>query len=122
MRSFLDRGLTADGSSDDHPGVRSSSLFSRIAGHGTKWAVFFIWLVVIVGSFVAGVPEKYTDAQDNESTSFLPGDAESTKALTAAEELQGGELAPAVIIYRRESGLTGADKARIASDVKAMSA
>ena len=59
----------------------------------------------------AGIPEKYTDAQDNESTSFLPGDAESTKALTAAEELQGGELAPAVIIYRRESGLTAADKA-----------
>ena len=59
----------------------------------------------------AGVPEKYTDAQENESTSFLPGDAESTKALTAAEELQGGELAPAVILYRRESGLTAADKA-----------
>ena len=69
---------------------------------------------------VAGIPEKYTDAQDNESTSFLPGDAESTKALTAAEELQGGELAPAVIIYRRESGLTDADKAKIATDVKAM--
>ena len=68
----------------------------------------------------AGVPEKYTDAQENESTSFLPGDAESTKALTAAEELQGGELAPAVILYRRESGLTAADKQKIVSDVEAL--
>ena len=73
-------------------------------------------------SIVAGIPDKYTNAQDNESTSFLPGDAESTKALTAAEELQQGELAPAVIVYRRESGLTAADKAKIDADVKAMSA
>ena len=55
----------------------------------TKIIVFLVWLAVIVGSMVAGIPEKYTDAQDNESTSFLPGDAESTKALTAAEELSG---------------------------------
>ena len=64
-------------------------------------------------SFSAGVPEKYTDAQENESTSFLPGDAESTKALTAAEDLQGGELAPAVILYRRESR---ADRGRQGQD------
>ena len=68
-------------------------------------------------SFGFGVPEKYTDAQENESTSFLPGDAESTKALLAAEDLQGGELAPAVILYRRESGLTAADKQKIVDDV-----
>ena len=49
-------------------------------------------------SLFAGVPAKYTDAQDNDSTSFLPGDAESTKALTAAEDLQDGEIAPAVIL------------------------
>ena len=84
--------------------------------------MFLIWFVVIFASFAAGVPEKYTDAQDNESTSFLPGDAESTKALTAAEELQGGELAPAVILYRRESGLTAADKQKIVTDVKALTA
>ena len=62
----------------------------------------------------ANLPGKFTDAEENESTSFLPGDAESTKVLTAAEELQGGELAPAVIVYRRESGLTPADLQKIA--------
>ena len=55
-------------------------------------------------AFGANLPGKFTDAEENESTSFLPGDAESTKALQAAEELQGGELAPAVIVYRREAG------------------
>ena len=88
-----------------------SSIFAAVASPRAKWLVFLTWFVVIFASFGAGVPEKYTDAQENESTSFLPGDAESTKALTAAEELQGGELAPAVILYRRESGLTAGGQA-----------
>jgi RND superfamily putative drug exporter len=96
---------------------RRSSLFAAVAGPRAKWLVFGVWFVVIFGSFSAGISEKYTDAQENESTSFLPGDAESTKALTAAEDLQGGELAPAVILYRREAGLTPADKQKIVDDV-----
>jgi putative drug exporter of the RND superfamily len=99
-----------------------SRYFAFIAGPRAKWLVFLTWFVVIFASGLAGVPEKYTDAQENESTSFLPGDAESTKALTAAEELQGGELAPAVILYRRESGLTAADKQKIVTDVEALTA
>ena len=101
---------------------RRSSIFAAVAGPRAKWLVFGVWFVVIFASFAAGVPEKYTDAQENESTSFLPGDAESTKALTAAEDLQGGELAPAVILYRRESGLTAADKQKIVDDVEALTA
>jgi RND superfamily putative drug exporter len=96
---------------------RRSSLLVAVAGPRAKWLVFGVWFVVIFGSFSAGISEKYTDAQENESTSFLPGDAESTKALTAAEDLQGGELAPAVVLYRRETGLTAADKQKIVDDV-----
>ena len=96
---------------------RRSSLFAAVAGPRAKWIVFGVWFVVIFAAFTAGIPEKYTDAQQNESTSFLPGDAESTKALLATEDLQGGELAPAVILYRRESGLTAADKQKIVDDV-----
>ena len=96
---------------------RRSSIFAAVAGPRAKWIVFGVWFVVIAWSGILGVPEKYTDAQQNESTSFLPGDAESTKALLATEDLQGGELAPAVILYRRESGLTAADKQKIVDDV-----
>lgn len=92
-------------------------LFAAVAGPRARWIIAGLWLAVVLFSFGTGIPEKYTDAQENESTSFLPGDAESTKALTAAEELQGGELAPAVILYRRESDLTAADRARIVDDV-----
>ena len=36
--------------------------------------------------------------------------------LGITEELQGGEQAPIVIVYRREGGLTAADRARLAAD------
>jgi RND superfamily putative drug exporter len=95
------------------------SIFARPAGSRAKWVVFAVWLVgIFIAAGPANLPGKFTDAEENESTSFLPGDAESTKALQAAEELQGGELAPAVIVYRRESGLTGADRERIVEDVR----
>jgi putative drug exporter of the RND superfamily len=96
------------------------SIFAIAAGPRAKWVVFLIWLVGIFIAFGTNLPGKFTDAEENESTSFLPGDAESTKVLTKAEDLQGGELAPAVIVYRRESGLTAADKQKIVEDVGRM--
>jgi len=97
--------------------VSGRSIFSFPAGRRSKWIVFAIWIVAIFVAFGTNLPGKFTDAEDNESTSFLPGDAESTKALTATEDLQGGELAPAVIVFRRESGLTAADRTTIQADV-----
>ncbi len=95
------------------------SLFTFPAGRRAKWVVFAIWFIAIfVAAGPANLPGKFSDAEDNESTSFLPGDAESTKALEATEALQAGELAPAVIVYRRESGLTAADGRTIAEGVR----
>ena len=94
------------------------SVFTIAAGRRAKWVVFAVWVVaIVIAAGPANLTGKFTDAEENESTSFLPGDAESTKALAAAEELQGGELAPAVIVYRRESGLTPVDRRRIVEDV-----
>ncbi len=99
-----------------------SSLFALAAGRRTKWVVALVWLVAIFVSFAANLPAKFTDAEENESTSFLPGDAESTKALQITEALQGGEQAAIVIVYRRASGLTAADRRRIAGDVRELNA
>ena len=99
------------------------SIFAIAAGRRSKWVVFLIWLIgIFIAVGPAQLPTKFADAENNESTSFLPGDAESTKALTATEELQGGELAPAVIVYERESGLTPADFAKIRQDVRKLTA
>ena len=91
-----------------------AKLLTVAAGRTAKWVVLAVALVFLFVSFAANLPGKYSDAENNESTSFLPGDAESTKALAITEELQGGEQAPIVIIYRREGGLTDADQQRIA--------
>lgn len=94
------------------------SLFTLAAGRRAKWVVFAVWLLgIFVAVGPAELPTRFEDAEENESTSFLPGDAESTAALEATEALQDGELAPAVIVYRRESGLTGADRRQVRRDV-----
>jgi RND superfamily putative drug exporter len=102
------------------PSVRGS-LFTFPAGKRAKWVVFALWFIgVFIAAGPANLPGKFEDAESNEATSYLPGSAESTKALTATESLQGGEIAPAVIIFSRESGLTAADQRTIAEDVEKM--
>jgi putative drug exporter of the RND superfamily len=96
------------------------SLFTLPAGRRSKWIVFAIWLLVFAGAWATNLPGKFEEAESNEASSYLPGDAESTKALDATESLQKGELAPAVIVYRRESGLTAADRRLIGEDVERM--
>src|SRR3712207_224051 len=82
-----------------------------------KWIVLAVWLVAIIGLGAAGLPEKFTEAEENESTSFLPGDAESTTALKVTEGLQDGEVAPTVVVYRRDGRLTPADRQVIERDI-----
>src|SRR5829696_6996235 len=96
------------------------SMFTFPATRGSKWLVFALWFVVIFAAFGAGLPEKFTEAENNEATSYLPGDAESTKALAKTEALQKGEIAPTVVVFRRESGLTAADFRTIEEDVDKM--
>lgn len=99
------------------------SLFTFPAGRRAKWIVFALWILgIFIAAGPAGLPEKFTEAEDNESTSFLPGDAESTDALEATEQLQDGELAPTVIVYRRATGLTPKDIGQIREDVREMTA
>jgi putative drug exporter of the RND superfamily len=99
------------------------SFFTFAAGRRAKWIVFAVWLVAIfVAAGPANLPGKFEDAESNEATSYLPGDAESTAALKATEALQKGELAPAVIVFRRDSGLTAADRRTIVEDVGKMTA
>ena len=95
------------------PPVRGSP-FTLAAGRRAKWVVFAVWLIgIVVAVGPAELPARFAEAENNESTSFLPGEAESTAALEATESLQDGEIAPAVIVYRRASGLTAADRAFI---------
>jgi len=102
------------------PSVRGS-LFTFPAGKRAKWVVFALWfLAIFIAAGPANLPGKFEDAESNEATSYLPGDAESTHALDATEQLQNGEIAPAVIVYRNDSGLTPANFRTIEENVAGM--
>ena len=88
-----------------------------VAGPRTKWLTLGVWLAVIFVSVGAQLPVKFMEAEENESTSFLPGDAESTRALEASEKLQDGERAAMVVVYRRDGGLTPQDRRQIRRDL-----
>src|SRR4051794_3225020 len=96
------------------------NLFAVPAGRTAKWVVFFVTLVVFAG--LASQGGKFEQAQKNETSSFLPGSAESVKALKQIERFPGGEKAPAVIVYERPSGRTAADKRRIQETVGRLNA
>ena len=96
------------------------SMFTFPAGRRAKWVVFALWFLAIFAASAADLPGKFEEAENNEATSYLPGDAESTKALAKTEELQKGEIAPTVVVYRRDSGLTAADFRTIEDDVRKM--
>ncbi len=96
------------------------SLFTLPAGRVAKWIVFAVTFVVFAAFASQG--GKFENAQKNETSSFLPGSAESVKALNAIDRFPGGEEAPAVIVYERASGLTDADKQRISATVGKLNA
>jgi len=94
-----------------------SRLFAIAAARKAKWIVAGIWLAVFVGSFALDLPGRFADAERNENVDYLPASAESTKALGVAERLNDGDVAPAIVVYRRDGGLTPADRAAIAANV-----
>src|SRR3954447_23948594 len=91
------------------------NLFTFPAGRAAKWIVFVVTFLVF--SAFASLGGKFEDAQKNETSSFLPGSAESVKTLKEIERFPGGEVAPAVIVWGRGRGLTGADTRRISETV-----
>lgn len=90
------------------------------AGKVGKVIVLVAWIAIMVAA--VGPAGQFEDAQKNEASSFLPGDAESTRALERIERLRadGTDEADAVIVYRRDGGLTAADRREIAADHRSL--
>jgi RND superfamily putative drug exporter len=65
------------------------------SGRTAKWLVLAVWLIgIFVAVGAANLPGKFTEAENNESTSFLPSEAESTRALAEVERLQTASRRP----------------------------
>jgi RND superfamily putative drug exporter len=94
------------------------SFASRVSHPKLKWVVLVFWLVLAAAA--APLAAGLTDQQDNEISSWLPGDAESTLALEQQIALGSDpDVVPAVIVYERADGLTPADSDAIAQDARA---
>ena len=84
------------------------------AGRRSKWVILFAWLVIAGVALPFG--GKLSSAQKNDAVAFLPRGAESTRVQQQLDRLNQNQDLTAVIVYRRASGLTPADRARAASD------
>ncbi|HMS71927.1 MAG TPA: hypothetical protein PKB03_02730, partial [Baekduia sp.] len=94
----------------------SARMLSFPAGRRSKWVVLLAWVLVIGVVLTLQLPTKFQDAEKNETSSFLPSGTESTQVLEKVKRMQGDEYIPAVVVSRREGGLTAADKAQIAKN------
>src|SRR5690242_11617894 len=80
-------GMTNDRLSDIGP------LAWFAAGKRTKWLIVVFWVVVLAASM--GAASKLTGQQDNDSASWLPGEAESTQVLDRMAPFQSPNEIPA---------------------------
>jgi putative drug exporter of the RND superfamily len=87
------------------------------SGRWTKWAVLVFWVAVFV---VAGpLAGKLNSAQQNDSSAWLPKNAESTQVVELAKQFTPSDVFPALVVYERADGtITAADQAKVAADVQ----
>ncbi|MCX5214228.1 MMPL family transporter [Kitasatospora sp. NBC_00240] len=86
-------------------------------GRRSKWVVLVLWIVLIAAA--GPLAGKLMSAEDNEASSWLPGNAESTQVLVEQRAFQPVDTAQAVVVYERTSGITEADQAKAAQDAQA---
>ena len=88
----------------------SRTFASRVSHRRLKWVILVFWLVLAAAA--APLAADLTAQQNNEISSWLPGDAESTLALERQTALGSDpDVIPTVLVYERTEGLTPADLA-----------
>jgi RND superfamily putative drug exporter len=97
-----------------------SGLLAFPAGRRAKWVVLVLAIAVLGGA--SSVANKFDKVQRNDPVSYLPGKAESVQVLDQVRRFRSGKLIPAVIVYHRDGGLTGADLAKVARDSASLNA
>ncbi|MEV4541339.1 MMPL family transporter [Micromonospora echinaurantiaca] len=77
-------------------------------------AVVLGWLLVgaVTGPFAGRLGEVAT----NDSAAFLPADAEATRAQELSGRFVERQTTPALVVYERTTGITDADRQRVAAD------
>src|SRR5215467_14205953 len=98
----------------------TKSVVTFLTGRRMKYVVVLFWVVLAVST--GPLAGKLSGAEKNDAKSWLPGSAESTKALDAQAAFVSPNTIPAVVVYQRTSGLTAADRAKVAADAQVFAA
>src|SRR6186997_2539586 len=87
------------------------------SGRWTKWMVLAFWIAVFA---VAGpMAGKLNSAQQNDSSAWLPHNAESTQVVELSKRFAPSDIFPALVVYERPDGpVTPADRAKVGADVQ----
>ncbi|NUP40539.1 MAG: MMPL family transporter [Streptomyces sp.] len=102
--------------SPDSPGGPDSATVGFVTRRALRFGLLALWIVVLVVS--AGFAGKLGPVEKNDTASWLPTHAESTKVVDLQEAFTSRDPIPAVVVYERAAGLTDADKAKVAADAK----
>jgi len=78
-----------------------------ITGPRGRWLTIAVWLLLGAAGLVAHA--HIDDVTAAGQSSFLPADAESTRAVEALQTVSGGEEVPVVVVFERPDGLTKRD-------------
>ncbi|WP_416974104.1 MMPL family transporter [Streptomyces sp. 4F14] len=87
------------------------------SGRVGKWVVIAIWAVILVPALM--LAGKLGDAEENDNSAWLPGNAESTAVVERAQKLMPADTVPAIVVYDRAAGTTPADLAKARADATA---
>lgn len=88
----------------------------RLTSRVTKWIVLVFWIAAFAA--MSGLNAKLIDVQNNEASSWLPGDAESTEAADELASTVDPNDIPTLVVYLRDGGLTDDDRAAIAEQAQ----
>ena len=93
-----------------------AKLLTFPAGRRAKWVVLVAWLLAIAGASAPTCPASSPTPRRTSRPRSCPATPSRPGRCRSTEQLQGCELAPIVVVYRRDGGLTAADRRRIAGD------
>jgi RND superfamily putative drug exporter len=81
-----------------------------------KWFVLVFWVIAM--AVLVPLAGKLAGAQDNQASSWLPGDAESTRALAITQQFRSIDETAAIVVYEKTGGITQADLGVIGGHVQ----
>src|ERR1700722_2528587 len=92
---------------------RARAILTLASGRRAKWAVVVFWLIIV--ALAGPLSGKLMSAEKNDASSWLPAKAESTQVVNLQSKIQSPNVFTAVVVYHRPSGLTSADRAKVAA-------